>query len=172
MYCKHCLKLVRGKECDVCGNEKLIEPTADDLVLVAEKSVMWAGMLADVFRKNHIVFFIRERFGAAITALVGSGIETQRFYVRLSQYNEAVDILEGLFGAGQLHDDFEELDDDDDEDDEDFEDDEDEELDENDSDDDDDDDNDANNDKNADNNSDNDGEDFSDGNDAPPLEEE
>lgn len=170
MYCKHCLKLVRGKECDVCGNENLIEPTADDLVLVAEKSVMWAGMLADVFRKNHIVFFIRERFGAAITALVGSSIETQRFYVRLSQYDEAMDILEGLFGAGQLHDDFEELDDDEDyEDDEDFEDEDDEDFGESDSDDNDGDDK---GDDYDNNNADNDGENFSHGDDAPEEEEE
>lgn len=142
MYCKRCLMLVKGDVCDNCGNHRLVEPTDEDLVLVAEKTTIWAGMLADVFRKNNIVFYTRERLGAAITALAGSSIETIRFYVPLSQRDQALDILEGLFGAGQLHDDYDEDDDEDDDydDEDDDEDDDDEDYDEDDEDDEDEDD--------------------------------
>ncbi len=123
MYCKHCMMLVNGDVCDNCGNEHLIEPCADDLVLVAEKTSMWAGMLADVFRQHNITYYTEERLGAAITMLTGSSLESLRFYVPLAQQEQALDILEGLFGAGQLIDDYDEYDDDDEYDEEDEEDD-------------------------------------------------
>ncbi len=97
MYCKKCCIVFEADTCPVCGNKDLREPAAEDWCYLAEKDVVWGGMLEDVLRQKAIPVFVRRRLGAGMTLKIGQSMERVIIYVPYSCLARARELEEELF---------------------------------------------------------------------------
>jgi len=97
MYCKKCCIVFEADTCPVCGNKDLREPAAEDWCYLAEKDVVWGGMLEDVLRQKAIPVFVRRRLGAGMTLKIGQSMERVIMYVPYSCLARARELEEELF---------------------------------------------------------------------------
>ena len=97
-YCDTCMLLSEGEECPVCGKPELKNPEPDDLCFLAEKEMIWSGMLADVLEQKNIPFAQKPILGAGMAMTVGLSLERYRFYVPFSRFADAQEIVNELFG--------------------------------------------------------------------------
>ena len=97
MYCPNCMELVGAARCPKCGERRLREPKPDDLVLLASKDAIWAGVAGEILDDNGIEYLKKSLLGAAIQLYVGSGADVWSFYVRYSDLARARGLLDEFF---------------------------------------------------------------------------
>ena len=99
MYCPNCNVLVNATKCPICGNRNIREPVANDYCFLVEKELIWAGALEDILSQNGIPFTTQNVLGAGLAAKMGPALERTRFYVPLSHYETAHELVQEFFSA-------------------------------------------------------------------------
>lgn len=97
LYCKDCKTAASKSPCPRCGCEKLREIEETDLVFLAVKDVVFAGMLEDVLTDNGIPYKSKGMLGAGLSVKLGTVLERYVFYVPYSAYEKASALVEELF---------------------------------------------------------------------------
>lgn len=97
LYCKDCKTATSESPCPRCGNAKLREIEETDLVFLAVKDVLFAGMLEDVLTDNGIPYKAKGMLGAGLSVKLGTVLERYVFYVPYSAHAKAEALLEELF---------------------------------------------------------------------------
>jgi hypothetical protein len=97
-YCENCMLLTGEDVCPRCRRKKLRPPKDDDFCFLADKEMIWGGMLADVLKQKGIPYYERSVLGAGLATETGFALERYRYYVPFSQLSEAREIVEELFG--------------------------------------------------------------------------
>ena len=105
VYCETCKRLFEQDRCPLCDRPgRAAEET--DFCLVSEQSnPVFAGILEDVLRQEHIPVFKKSRMGAWMTALLGSGSDITELYVPYAALERARALEASLFaGEGEPQD--------------------------------------------------------------------
>ena len=97
LYCKDCKTATSESPCPRCGNSKLRAIEETDLVFLAVKDVVFAGMLEDVLTDNGIPYKAKGMLGAGLSVELGTVLERYVFYVPYSTHEKAEALLEELF---------------------------------------------------------------------------
>ena len=97
MYCEKCRIVFDAPRCPRCGNRHVREAEAKDLCLLTEKEVLWSEMVEDAMRDADIPCLAKGKLGAGMTKILGTALETIRFYVPYGRLAEARAIVDALF---------------------------------------------------------------------------
>jgi hypothetical protein len=97
-YCDNCMLLSQLDACPHCGRRGLKPPQDSDFCFLADKEMMWGGMLADVLKQKGIPYVDKPVFGAGLAVKTGYALERYRYYVPFSRLCDAREIVDELFG--------------------------------------------------------------------------
>lgn len=97
-YCETCMMLTKEDSCPHCKRKKLRPPKDNDFCFLADKEMIWGGMLADVLKQKGIPYVDRSVLGAGLATETGYALERYRYYVPFALLSEAREIVEELFG--------------------------------------------------------------------------
>lgn len=97
-YCDKCMLLSQEDNCPKCRKKELKLPEDGDFCFLAEKEMIWGGMLADVLKQKGIPYIDRPVLGAGLAMETGFALERYRYYVPFSYFTDAKDIVDELFG--------------------------------------------------------------------------
>jgi hypothetical protein len=93
LYCKRCKSLTEYQECPLCGAKKLREPEVNDVVFLATKNFVNAGMLEDMLKEHNIPCLKKPMFGAGLTARWGHMFETFHIYIPFGALERGLELL-------------------------------------------------------------------------------
>lgn len=71
----------------------------EGMCFLAEKDVIWAGVLADVLKQHQIPFAKESSLGAGMAIRAGSLLESIRFFVPAAQLDAARELVDELFAG-------------------------------------------------------------------------
>ena len=99
LYCENCMRFASDIECPFCGRKKLREARENDPVYLIAKDAILAGSIEDILSQNDIPCLKKGLIGAGITSRIGTANETYQFFVPLSAYGKAKELLYNFFAG-------------------------------------------------------------------------
>lgn len=96
-YCESCRLAAEGEVCPVCGDDLLRPVHGKDYCFLAEKEEMWAKMLQELLRNNHIPAALLPTLGAVVSLKSGQMVRYQVF-VPYASLEQAKALLQMAFG--------------------------------------------------------------------------
>ena len=96
MYCENCHRLTEGEICPECGKKCKRDAQENDLCFLLSSGQIWADMACDVLDQEKIPYFKQGALGAAMTVMVGLGLETFSIYVPFQYYEQAREATLGI----------------------------------------------------------------------------
>ncbi len=99
LYCAKC-QLVTDGPCPRCGRkaEKLRAPQPGDPVFLINCRTLQAAMLEPLLKDNGIPYYRSGALGAALATKIGSFFELYSIYVSWESYQQARELIVGVFG--------------------------------------------------------------------------
>ena len=96
-YCKRCKIPCEGDLCPSCGAERLRAILPEDPCYLAERQMLWAGVLEDVLNQKGVPHMKRPTRGAGLTKTLGGYGERYEFFVPYECLSAAQEVVEELF---------------------------------------------------------------------------
>ena len=99
LYCTSC-GLITDGPCPRCGrsSDKLRAPRPEDPVFLISCRTLQAAMLEPLLKENNIPYYRSGALGAALATKLGSLFELYSIYVSWESYQQARDLIIGIFG--------------------------------------------------------------------------
>ena len=98
-YCSACSLAFDEERCPACRRKSARIAEPDDICFLAEKDLIWGGMLSDVLEQERIPFMQKNVMGAGMAIRSGPMFESVRFYVPYKYLTAASDVVKSLFSS-------------------------------------------------------------------------
>ncbi len=98
LYCVSCHAVFStGTSCPLCHKRYIRQVQDSDLCFFTEQTSVMSSVVEDILKQNGLRFVTRPVYGAAISAVTGTVLESIRFYTPAKYYATACELMDTMF---------------------------------------------------------------------------